>query len=430
MLNRLRGVFYGWWIVAASFFLLLICGGTAVYGFTAFFDPIYTEMGWSRAETALAFSMRSVEGGIFQPLIGLFVDRIGARKCIIAGIILMAGSLLLISRLSDLTTFFTGFFVLSLGNTLASGIPEYAAIANWFRRHRSLALGILTAGMGISGVMTPILTKLIDTFGWRETLLIMLPVVLAIGIPLSLVVRHRPETYGLRPDGEKFAADPPVRASEKKPVPIAVQAEEGLTIKESLKTRAFWLLMLYSMFTQFANSALQVHLMSHLGNVGISRDLAALTMTGYTGFSLVGRLGLSWLGDKYSKKNLLIICAAMQAIGALFFSYISTPWMILGFILFYSPGFGGPIPLLPAIQADYFGTKAFAAVRGLMAIGYTIPGVIGPWFAGWVCDRTGSYHLVFLLYAVFSACAIPIAMMSTLKRGNATAGKVEIAGVH
>ena len=93
MFKKLRGIFYGWWMVVASFFVMLVCGGTAVYGFTAFFDPIYNEMGWSRAETALAFSMRSVEGGIVQPVIGFFVDRIGARKCIIGGILLMAVAL-------------------------------------------------------------------------------------------------------------------------------------------------------------------------------------------------------------------------------------------------------------------------------------------------------------------------------------------------
>jgi MFS family permease len=104
--------------------------------------------------------------------------------------------------------------------------------------------------------------------------------------------------------------------------------------------------------------------------------------------------------------------------------------MILVFILFYSPGFGGPIPLLPAIQADYFGTKAFATVRGLMAIGYTIPGVLGPWFAGWICDRTGSYNLAFVIFSILSACAIPIMMMATLKRGNTTGPKIEIVGAH
>ncbi len=428
MLNKLRGVFYGWWMVAASFFIMLICGGTALYGFTAFYDPIYREMGWTRAETAIAFSMKSVEGGIVQPLIGLFVDRIGARKCIIAGIILMAASLFIISQVSNLGIFFTGFFLMAFGNTLASGIPQYTAIANWFRKHRALALGILTAGMGASGIMTPILQVLIDRFGWRETLIIMLPVVLAIGIPLSLVVRHRPEPYGMTPDGEKLADDPPAKVAEKSAAPVAARSAEGMTIKECLKTRTFWLLMLYSCFTQFANSALQVHLMAHLGNVGIATNIAALTMTGYTGFSLVGRLGLSWLGDKYSKKNLLILCAALQAIGVFIFSYISNPWMILAFIFFYSPGFGGPIPLLPAIQADYFGTRTFASVRGLMAIGYVIPGVVGPWFAGWVCDQTGSYHLAFLLFSILSAVSIPIAMMVNFSGGKDKTDSVEMAG--
>src|SRR5512147_760170 len=102
MLTKLRGVFYGWWIVAASFCLLLLCGGTALYGFSAFFDPIYNEMQWTRAETSIAFSLKSVESGIVAPVLGFFVDRIGSRKCIFGGILVMAGSLVLISYISNL----------------------------------------------------------------------------------------------------------------------------------------------------------------------------------------------------------------------------------------------------------------------------------------------------------------------------------------
>ena len=429
MLKRLHAVFYGWWIVAASFFLLLVCGGTALYGFSAFFDPIYKEMGWSRAETSFAFSLRSVEGGIVQPIIGFFVDRIGTRKCIFTGIIIMGVALVLISRISSLMTFYIGFFILAMGNTFASGIPEYAAIAAWFRKRRALTLGILTAGMGTSGIMTPIITRLIDTFGWRETLLIMTPVVLAVGIPLSMVIRHRPEPYGMRADGEKLASDP-AAVEGKKAVAVKAPEEEGLTIKQCLKTRTFWLMLLFSLFTSFASSSIQVHEMSHLSNVGISRDIAALTMTGITVGSLVGRLGLSWLGDKYSKKKLLILSAAMQAVGVFIFSYISSAWMIIPFLVFYAPGFGGPIPLLPAIQADYFGTKSFASVRGLMALGYTIPGIIGPWFAGWICDVQGSYTNAFLLFSGLTLLSIPFMMITTLTRVKPATVKVEVAALH
>jgi MFS family permease len=150
-------------------------------------------------------------------------------------------------------------------------------------------------------------------------------------------------------------------------------------------------------------------------------------MMGITVFSLVGRLGLSWLGDLYSKKKLLILSAALQAVGVFIFANISSAWMIIPFLVFYAPGFGGPIPLLPAIQADYFGTRAFASVRGLMALGYTIPGIIGPWFAGWICDRQGSYKTAFLIYAAMTLLAIPVMMMTTLTRGKTGATRRDSA---
>lgn len=430
MLTKLRGVFYGWWIVAASFFLLLLCGGTALYGFSAFFDPIYNEMGWTRAETSLAFSLKSMESGMVAPVLGFFVDRIGSRKCIFVGILIMAGSLVLISRIANLSDFFIGFFMLALGNTFASGIPEYSAVAAWFRKRRALALGILTAGMGASGILTPVITRAIDTFGWRETLLIMTPVVVVIGIPLALLIRPRPEPYGYLPDGGRVTTTTQAGTTGKKQGPLPSQEEDGLTIKQCLATRTFWLLLLFSTFTSFASSAVQVHLMPHLVNVGISRDLAALAMTGYTVLSLVGRLGLAYFGDRYSKKKLLILSAILQAIGVAILAYVKTPWMIVPFLVFYAPGFGGPIPLLPAIQADYFGTKAFASVRGLMALGYTIPGIIAPWFAGWICDIQGSYTLAFLIASGLTLLAIPVMMMTTLTRGKATAARTEIISAH
>jgi MFS family permease len=430
MLTKLRGVFYGWWIVVASCSLLFLCGGTALYGFSAFFDPIYNEMGWSRAETSIAFSLKSVESGLVAPLLGFFVDRIGSRKSIFVGLLIMGVSLFLISRLSDLTSFYTGFFLLALGNTFASGIPEYTAIAAWFRKRRALALGILTAGMGASGILTPVITSAIDTYGWRETLVYMAPMVVAIGVPLSLLIRRRPESYGLLPDGEKVTAGKTDAASVNSAVAAADKKDDGLTIRQCLRTRTFWFLLMYSLFTSFASSAVQVHLMPHLVNVGISRDLAALAMTGYTVLSLIGRLGLSWLGDKYSKKKLLILSAVLQAIGVAVLAFVNVPWMIIPFLAFYAPGFGGPIPLLPAIQADFFGTKAFASVRGMMALGYTIPGIIAPWVAGLICDVTGSYTLAFLICAGLTLLAIPVMMMATLTRAGAATDKVEIAGVH
>ena len=128
MVGKIKNIFYGWWIVFASFALFVITGGTALYGFTAFFNPISTEMKWGSAAISFAFSLRSVEGGVLQPLIGFFVERIGIRKCILIGIVLMGISLISLSQISTLWGFYAAFILLSIGFTMAAGIPEYTAV--------------------------------------------------------------------------------------------------------------------------------------------------------------------------------------------------------------------------------------------------------------------------------------------------------------
>ncbi len=409
MLKKIQNLFYGWWIVLASFVLLVITGGTALYGFTAFFNPISSEMKWGSAAMSFAFSLRSVEGGVLQPVIGIFVERVGVRKCIFTGIILMGFSLFLLSRMSTLTTFYVGFVLLSLGFTMAAGIPQYTAVANWFKKRRSLALGLLTTGWGVSGLMTPLIALMIRSVGWRETLFLLCPFILMIGIPLSFFIRDRPQPYGMQPDGGTPEDHPLDNAGS--------QAQDlGLSLKEALKTKTFWMLLLYALCVQFAFSTIPVQEMPHLINVGISEKLAALTMAGYSLVSLVGRLFISWLGDTYSKKRLLMISAAMQAIGFFIYANITSPWMIIPFILFYGPGFGATVPLLPAIQADYFGVRSFASIRGMMSIAFAVPGIVAPVFAGWIFDIYHSYTIAFQLYAILAALSIPVLMMIPNKK--------------
>jgi len=164
----------------------------------------------------------------------------------------------------------------------------------------------------------------------------------------------------------------------------AMAAEKELSGKQSLRTRTFWMLALFNLFSGFSVTAIAVHEMPFLISVSISEKLAALTMLGITTSSLIGRLGFAWLGDIYDKRRLLAIAGILQTVGMFIFANIRSPWMIIPFLLTYGPGYGARFPLLPAMQADYFGTKTFASLRGLYALGFTIPGLIAPLFAGWV----------------------------------------------
>jgi MFS family permease len=420
-LKKAGGIFYGWWIVIVSAIMFMFIGGISVYGFSAFFDPIILDMGWTRAETSLAFSLRSVESGITAPFIGFLIDKLGARRCIFAGVIIIGVSFLLMSRVDNVIMFYVSFLLLALGTSAGVSNAQYAAVANWFKRRRALALGIVASGFGLCGIMSPFLVYLIDNQGWRMALVILGPAILVLGIPLSLLIRHRPEPYGLRPDGDKdpLVVDPKVQDK------AVTSVNDGLTWQQCVTTRTFWLMTLFSFFTGFSQSAINVLNISHLVNVGVSRDLAGWAVTGITASSLIGRLGFAWLGDRFSKKKLVILAAVMQTAGVFVFAGISSPWMLIPFLLLYGPGFGAPIPLMQAIQAECFGTRSFASLRGLLSVGWTIPGLIAPYLAGWLCDLQGDYRLAFYIYAAICIFSVPTVMLMNLRTGTTHATTLE-----
>jgi OFA family oxalate/formate antiporter-like MFS transporter len=416
MKRALGRVFYGWWIVAAAWIQFLICGGTAFYGFTAFFDPIRNEFSWSAAQVAFAFSLRSIEGGVMGPIIGFLIDRIGVRKIIISGMALTGLGMMLLSYTNSLLTFYGIFLLFSLGMSAGLTNSQYVAAANWFSKKRSWAMAILSTGFGFSGFIGPVLVWLIAQYGWRQAALIMAVVIWLVGIPLGLVFRHRPETYGYLPDGEaKKIESPAVEAKDTMPTTQALPAPAaGFTARQAIATRTFWMLVLFGLLTGFAQSAIMVHEMPYLTSIGISREIAGWVLLGITGSSIIGRLGFGWLGDRCDKRYLLAIGAGLQCIGVLIFANIGSPWMILPFLLFYGPGYASQIPLYPAIRADYFGLKQFATIGGLMSLGWTVCGILAPVLAGWVYDTWGSYRPIWLAYAIVTAIGIP--MVLSIKR--------------
>ncbi len=406
--RALGKVFYGWWIVVASWLMFLICGGTAYYGFTAFFNPIGNEFNWTAAQISIAFSLRSMEQGILAPPIGFLTDKLGARKIIVFGMIAIGIGMLIMSRTNSLLVFYLSFAVTSIGVSCALGNAQYVAAANWFRKKRSWAMALLSTGFGVSGIAGPVLVWLIAQYGWRNSSVFIAIVAFVIGIPLGMVIRHRPEPYGYLPDGE--SADAPSQNNNTTTnVTNKVAPEVDLTVRQAVVTRAFWMLILFGFLTGFGQAAIFVHEMPYLTSpsVGISREIAGWAILGITGFSIIGRLGGGWLGDRFDKRYLLATGAALQFIGTLFFAYVRELWMLFPFLLFFGPGYASQIPLSAAIRADYFGLKYFATIGGLISLGWTVCGIAAPVLAGWVYDTTGSYRIIWLAYAIASAAAIP-----------------------
>jgi len=171
-----------------------------------------------------------------------------------------------------------------------------------------------------------------------------------------------------------------------------------------------------------------VHIVPALISNGIPEGISDWAVTGMTGFSLIGRLGLSYAGDRFDKRWVLAFAAVIETAGVFIFANINATWMILPFLLLYGPGQGAQIPLIPAIQADCFGMKSFATVRGLLHAGMLLPGMFAPVFAGWIFDTQGSYRFAFLLYAGICALAIPTMFLINIKPKKVGVAEPEAAG--
>jgi MFS family permease len=417
---RRKGIFYGWWIVAAAATMHFFGGGTFYYGFTVFFNPIRETFGWSAAVTSVAFTLQRLEQGIIGPVAGFLVDRVGPRKLMLAGWAVVGLGFVLMSQINSLWAFYGTFVVMAVGMSFASGLVSNTAIAHWFTRKRSRALTITFMGPGLCGVLVPLLASLIGQFGWRETLTFAGIVLWVIGLPLSLVMRHKPSQYGYLPDGEsKETIYEPTTTSNGRPSGQTIEASSGastvsFTTKGALKTPAFWLLSFAFFFQQVGTSALMVHIVPYLENVKVPTTIAATAVTGMTLASLIGRVSFGLLGDFTNKRYLIAAALGLQTVGLFIFSTISADkiWLLILFLLTFGPGYGGPIPLRPALQADYFGTKSFGTIMGLTAVISMAGGLVSPVVAGWIFDVTGSYRLAWQIFTLITVPAIPLMVLA------------------
>jgi len=402
-------IFYGWWIVLSGALIGCYISGAFFYGFTAFVIPMTNEFGWSYLAFSLGASLRGIERGLVAPLMGFLVDRLGPRKLIFSGAFMAGLGFIMLSRTDSLIMFYGASLVLSIGFSASTNVVLTTAVAHWFHRRVSLAMGLLTTGFGMGGLLLPVVIWLIDRYEWRTTLFL-----LGIGawviIPLlGLVIRHKPEQYGYLPDGGLLSAQADAGAPTNK---------VAFTAKQALRTRTFWLLSLSFTISFIGVGAVILHVMPYLTSVGLASESAVLVATFIPLLSIVGRLGFGWLGDVFAKKHVLAITAAFQSIGLLAFYYAPSLWALIIFLITFGSGYGGAIALRPAIQREYFGRSAFGSIQGWSMAVMTIGGIIGPAFAGWVFDIRASYQLAWLILAAVTTIAIPLIMAIELPQNH------------
>jgi len=390
-------LFYGWYIVGASVLIILYTGGIVQFGFTAVFEPIAQEFGWSYAQVSLAVSLRGLEVGLLSPLMGFLVDRYGPKRLLFFGSIVITAGFLLLSRVNSLIGFYGALIILAMGMSTCTGTVMLTAVANWFRKNSGLATGIVTSGFGLGGLLVPAVTWLIDTAGWRQTMVIVGLGVLVIVLPLSFVVRHKPEQYGYLPDGD-------LDNTTTKENHAAIRAEEpekSVAVMKALKSRVFWQLAIAAACHSFIISSVVTHLMPYLGSVGITRSVSSFVALLLPVASIAGRLSGGWFRDKVGSKLIFTGSFALMSAGILSFAFITTRqiWMAVPFVLAFSIGWGWSVTTRITLLREYFGIANFGTILGCCSGVMMLGNLVGAPLAGFIYDTWGSYHMAWLLYA-------------------------------
>lgn len=419
------GFFYGWLVVAACGAMTMIAGGTFFFGFSAVFDPIIREFGWSRAATSVAYSLRAEVGGLEAPVIGVLLDRYGPRRVMRGGLVLLSLGMLAISQTNSIWMFYGGFMVATVGMGACGGLVGMMALTRWFRRRRGRAMALMTIGNGMGGLMVPVLAVLISNFGWRVALMVAAVYILAIGFPLTTLIGDRPQDLGLAPDGDPDpAADDPALAKDGEHLAahalLAPAEEQAYSGREALRTRTFWIFATALTFVSLSGSAIITHLVPHFTHIGMPDKVAAMGMSALALISLVGRIAFGFAADIWDKRYVMAVAFGLQAVGCMALVLVQDLISALVVLAVLSPGFGGAVPVRPVLQAEYFGIQSFGTIQGLLMLVSTGGGVVGPVLAGWIFDVNGSYAMAWVGLGALTFVGIPL--MLSLPRPDSPAG--------
>lgn len=406
--RRPRRVFYGWIIVAAAMGVQALQGALLSRAFGAYIVLLQEEFGWSRAVLSGAFSLQQVEHGILGPVQGWLIDRLGPRAVMRVGIVLFGAGFMLLSRIDSVASFYLAFVVIAVGSSLSGVLSISVTIINWFAKRRSTAMGLVQTGLGIGGLLVPAVAWSLNTYGWRATAFASGVITIVVGLPLSQIMRHRPEQYGYLPDGANpEATDTPETASGRVQTaprpPVGGHQGADFTVTEALRAPAFWFVALGHGSALLVVSAVMVHLVAHLKeSLGYSVTQGSTVVSLLTAMTMTGQVVGGMLGDRFSRRWLVTYCMIGHAVAFIILAYATALWMVIVFAVLHGLSWGIRGPQMQAIRADYFGRTSFGTIAGFSSLIVTVGAVSGPLVAGILADRTGNYREGFTILAILA----------------------------
>ncbi len=407
-------IFYGWIVVGALGTMLFLSAGLGFYALGVFVTPFENEFGWSRGQVSVAMTVGTIVSGLMGPAAGALLERWGARRLLTTAAMITGLAFAALGLTESLWFLYLAFGVMAVGRAGMMMVPASAITANWFNRRRGVATGVMTAGIGLGGlVMTPVVERLIDAAGWRQTFGILGFGLLAVALPLTLfVIRQRPADLGLEPDGEHA---PPLGADDPPRLAIA-----GLELREATRTPAFWMLTAAISLVFATQSAILLHVIPYLEGEGVRRSQAALVLGLMSGIGVLGKVGAGYATDRVQPRLVITTAFLAQVVSLALLLSVGEAGMV-PFTALFGVSMGSVVALQPLLLADYFGLRAFAAVMGVVTAFGMVISAVGPAAAGFIYDAAGSYMPAFMAFLVIDAVAAALVLGSPRPLAGAAA---------
>ncbi len=397
-------IFYGWWIVGAAFLNLFFAVGIIFYGFPVFYPALVDSLGFTRAQVTQGFLLGFLFAGLpFGLLAGAVIDRVGARWVILAGVGFIGISLLLMGSITKLWHYELLCIMEVLGFVLAGPIANQVLIARWFTVRRGRAMGYAYLGLGLGGVVSPLLVNfLMRMFGWRHAIEFVGLLTLVVLIPVGIwITRSTPAELGLFPDGAAGPDPHEVRSNAAAPASHGVMA--------AVATTNFWLILLGSTLVVGAIGAVIQHFILFLRDQGYSITTASRFSTALLAASLAGRVLVGYLADRFRKKNTMALFYLLLSASILLLGAAHQPVAVWSFALIFGFSMGADYMLIPLVTAECFGTASLGKLLALIIMGYSLGQWGAPWIAGRIFDVRHSYELAWKIMAaagILGAAAI------------------------
>jgi MFS family permease len=342
--------------------------------------------------------------------VGHLLDRYGPKPIMVAAVLLMGSGYLLLSQVNSYATFLIVYLgVISLAHAGGFMHGPMVLINTWFIRHRARAITFSSAAFGLGGVLiAPVLSIIVQAWGWRWGAAVAGVLFLMIGLPLCLTIRRSPESMGLRPDGDEPAGS----ARGKHGAEQTTKSEVEVTAAEALRSFAFWGSVLAAGIRNASYHAISVHFVPFMVWKGLSQSQAAFLLGTYAFLGMALTLILGWFADKTNKPRLTAFIL-FAASAAMFLPIVgSSLWSLSLFTIFFA-AVETTFPLGWAVVGDLFGRKHYAKIRGYMTFFYTWGGVLGPVIAGAIFDRWKTYEpLLWSLIVVFVVAGLFFASLN------------------